>query len=136
MERSLCLDFWRLTLSSPELVLYHCSLHRSWITAHFYRRDRLLFSPYPRAKCAGRRPFFHCQIDWRHSVLQEMSSKETRPCAPLFDLQAMCNENGSSLPLACDLRWITELQVVSIVSDIYEYFLLAMFRYYGDLALG
>lgn len=64
-----------------------------------------------------------------------MSGPETRSRTSLLDVQTLCFEDGSSLPMAGDMRGIEKLQAVLIVSHIYDHVLLAVFRGHGNLAV-
>ena len=61
--------------------------------------------------------------------------REAGPCASLFKLWKMCTEDGPPLSMAGHMRGAKELQALSIVSHLYDYFLLALLRYYIDLAV-
>lgn len=64
-----------------------------------------------------------------------MSGSETRSCTSLFDVQTLCFEDGSSLPMASDMRGTKKLQAVLTISHLHDYLLLAVFRGHGNLAV-
>ena len=64
-----------------------------------------------------------------------MPGEETGSRASLLNVSDMRVEDGSSLPLAGDLRGSAELQSLPPVSDIYDCFLLRLLRGFGDLGL-
>lgn len=64
-----------------------------------------------------------------------MSGSETRSRTSLLDMQTLCFEDGSSLPVAGDMRGIAKLQAVLVVSHIYDHLLLVGFCGHGNVAL-
>lgn len=58
--------------------------------------------------------------------MQEMSVQEARSSTSLLELQTMCTQDGSSLPLAGDVRRIEELQGVYTISRVHDVVLLAL----------
>lgn len=57
-----------------------------------------------------------------------MSGSEARSSASLLDMSNLRFEDGSSLPVAGNLRGITKLQNVSAVFDLHNLLLLRLFR--------
>ena len=132
---------WTDPLHPPWLVLYHCRLHRPWLSfnATLFTSPQvqewiyapILAPPNLRALhhfISSYRPFLlYSQIHWRSPVLQKMPNPQTRPRTPLFYLSAMCVEDGPSLSLAGDLCWVEELQAVFAVFDVHNTVLLGVF---------
>lgn len=58
------------------------------------------------------------------AILQEMSVCETGSLASLFILWEMCVEDGSSLSVAGNMRWTSELQAIYTLLGIHESVLL------------
>ena len=48
----------------------------------------------------------------------------------------LCLEDGSSLSLAGDLRWVEELQGISVVSGVYDNLLLGLLYTDIDMVMG
>lgn len=64
-----------------------------------------------------------------------MSGSEARSRTPLFDVQTVCFEDGSPLPMAGHVRGFKKLQAILAVSHLYDYLLLVVFRGHGNLAM-
>ena len=125
-------------LPPPQLVIHHSHLHRPRFSSlAFHRWNRLLPPSHPRTLFdPSRRPsILHRQVHRRRSLLQEMPSSKTRSRPSLLHLSTMRPENGSSLPLASDVRGVAELQGLSTVLDLYHFVLLDMFCCHSYMGL-
>jgi hypothetical protein len=95
---------WYSHISPPRLVLHNSCIHeprddhtyKQWLQLSSHARD-------PRSN------EFHCESEWRTTILQEVPGEEAGPRASLLDMPGMCVEDGPSLSLARNLCWIAKL---------------------------